>query len=215
MMHGVVSFGTGTASQIPGVVSWGKTGTTSGYIDAWFVGSTHASGAVPSMTVAVWVGYPDGSKSMAKDFGGKPVYGGTYPALIWKAYVEAAMGIYKREAAGLSVSQTPSSGSATGTGAPATGATATGAVPTTGSTAAAGTGAAKTGATSPATGTVTNAGGVNAPAATTPAGGTTTPTGGASTPGAGSTTAPTGSPPSTGQGGGVTAPGGGTAAPSG
>ena len=31
---------------------------------------------------------------MAKDYGGKPVYGGTYPALIWKAYVEAMLRYY-------------------------------------------------------------------------------------------------------------------------
>ena len=43
------------------------------------------------MTVAVWVGYPHGVKAMTKNFGGKPVYGGTFPAQIWKTYMENAM----------------------------------------------------------------------------------------------------------------------------
>jgi penicillin-binding protein 1A len=208
MMHGVISFGTGLAAQIPGLVEWGKTGTTSGYIDAWFVGSIKATGATPSMTVAVWVGYPNGSKSMAKDYGGKPVYGGTYPALIWKAYVQAAMQVYKREAAGLPGTQTPSSGSTSGTGAAGAGTTsATGSATGAGATGAAGTNATGTGTTNLGAGTVTNAGGSNAPASTSPTGGSTTPTGGSTTPTGGSTTPTTGTVPATGQGGGVTAPG--------
>ena len=55
----------------------GKTGTTSNYGDAWFVGWT------PQMTTAVWVGYPNGLVSMANDYHGAPVEGGTYPAIIW------------------------------------------------------------------------------------------------------------------------------------
>ena len=51
----------------------GKTGTTSDYADAWFVGWT------PQMTTAVWVGYPTSSKSMATAYNGGPVEGGTYP----------------------------------------------------------------------------------------------------------------------------------------
>ena len=88
-------------AQIPGVSAWGKTGTTSNYTDAWFVGSTPKDGKAPSMTVAVWVGYPNSDKSMAKDYGGKPVYGGTYPALIWKAYVEAALRYYNTGSTGI------------------------------------------------------------------------------------------------------------------
>ena len=54
-------------------------------------------GDIPSMTAAVWVGYPNReSRSMAHDYGGKPVYGGTYPALIWRDYMMAA--IQTREA---------------------------------------------------------------------------------------------------------------------
>ena len=61
-------------------------------------------GKAPSMTVAVWVGYPNGDKSMAKDYGGKPVYGGTYPALIWQAYVEAALRYYNTGSTGITSS---------------------------------------------------------------------------------------------------------------
>ena len=42
----------------------GKTGTTEGYGDAWFVGWT------PKYTVAVWVGYPNEVKSMETEFNG-------------------------------------------------------------------------------------------------------------------------------------------------
>src|SRR6202012_4239096 len=64
------SYGTGTNANIPGVDVVGKTGTTSNYVDAWFVGWT------PSMTVAVWVGYPDSGKPMLTNFNGQPVEGG-------------------------------------------------------------------------------------------------------------------------------------------
>ena len=49
------------------------------------------------MTVCVWVGYPNSDKSMAKDYGGKPVYGGTYPALIWRDYVVSAIATLNAE----------------------------------------------------------------------------------------------------------------------
>jgi penicillin-binding protein 1A len=207
MMHGVMQFGTGTAAQIPGVKAWGKTGTTSQYIDAWFVGSTPQTGPVPSMTVAVWVGFPNSSKSMAKSFGGKPVYGGTYPALIWRAYVTAAIQQYKREAAGLPISPSSPSGSTTSTGA------------TTGSTT---PNAGATGATSPTGATpATNTGGVATPATHTPAGattpssstGTVTGGGGSSAPPATTPSTPSSTPPPTTSSGGVTAPGGGVTAP--
>jgi penicillin-binding protein 1A len=50
MMRGVVRFGTGGGAHWPGRDRGGKTGTTSGFADAWFVGftSTH--------TITVWVG---------------------------------------------------------------------------------------------------------------------------------------------------------------
>ena len=77
--------GTGTAAAIPGRVVAGKTGTTENYGDAWFVGYT------PQLVTAVWVGYPGALVPMLHDFHGGPVEGGTYPALIWKSFMESAL----------------------------------------------------------------------------------------------------------------------------
>ena len=63
----------------------GKTGTTENYGDAWFVGYT------PDIVTAVWVGYPDELRPMLTEYHGRPVAGGTYPALIWKAFMEKAL----------------------------------------------------------------------------------------------------------------------------
>jgi penicillin-binding protein 1A len=84
MLSTVVAQGTGTRAQIPGAFVAGKTGTTENYGDAWFVGWTD------DITVAVWVGYPDELRPMETEFNGEPVAGGTYPAAIWKAFVEQA-----------------------------------------------------------------------------------------------------------------------------
>jgi penicillin-binding protein 1A len=78
----VVSSGTGknAATEEP---TWGKTGTTDDNGDAWFVGATD------EITVAVWVGHPDAVTPMTTEFGGAPVDGGTFPALIFHDVVLA------------------------------------------------------------------------------------------------------------------------------
>ena len=85
MLEGVVTSGTGTAAALPGRMVAGKTGTTENYGDAWFVGYT------PQLVTAVWVGYPNKLVPMTHDFHGSPVVGGTYPALIWKSFMESAL----------------------------------------------------------------------------------------------------------------------------
>jgi membrane peptidoglycan carboxypeptidase len=85
MLQGVVQYGTGKAAQIPGWQVAGKTGTTENYGDAWFVGYT------PQYVAAVWVGYPDKLIPMTTEFHGHPVAGGTFPALIWKAFMQKAI----------------------------------------------------------------------------------------------------------------------------
>ena len=81
----VVTQGTAVAAQIPGTFVAGKTGTTENYGDAWFVGWTD------KITVAVWVGYPDELRPMETEFRGQPVAGGTYPANIWRTFVERVL----------------------------------------------------------------------------------------------------------------------------
>jgi penicillin-binding protein 1A len=66
----------------------GKTGTTENYGDAWFVGYTKR------LTVAVWVGYADRLRPMETEFAGRPVAGGTYPALIFHDFMTAVQKVY-------------------------------------------------------------------------------------------------------------------------
>ena len=91
MLQGVIQGGTGTAAALPGREVAGKTGTTENYGDAWFVGFT------PQLVAAVWVGYPDKLVPMTTEFHGQPVAGGTYPALIWKAFMTKALAYLKAE----------------------------------------------------------------------------------------------------------------------
>ena len=91
LLRNVVMVGTGTRAQVGDVPISGKTGTTEGYGDAWFVGWT------PDYTIAVWVGYPNEFKSMETEFNGEPVAGGTFPAGIFKTFVESVLRIYPPE----------------------------------------------------------------------------------------------------------------------
>src|SRR5439155_21328607 len=77
--------GTGFRAGLPDRVAAGKTGTRENYGDAWCVGYT------PQLAVAVWVGYPNGLRPMTSEYHGKPVAGGTFPALIWKSFMESAL----------------------------------------------------------------------------------------------------------------------------
>ena len=91
MLTGVVQSGTGTSAAISGVDVAGKTGTTTNYADAWFVGWT------PQLTTAVWVGYPNRLVPMTSAYNGAPVEGGTYPAIIWHDFMVQALQILARE----------------------------------------------------------------------------------------------------------------------
>jgi penicillin-binding protein 1A len=99
----VISEGTGTRAALPdGRPEAGKTGTTENYGDAWFVGYT------PQLAVAVWVGYPKGLQPMLTEFHGKPVAGGTFPALIWKSFMEKALPALHDDPESFPAPQTPS-----------------------------------------------------------------------------------------------------------
>jgi penicillin-binding protein 1A len=91
MLETVLQYGTGRAAAI-GQFAAGKTGTTSNYGDAWFVGWSS------KYTVAVWVGYPNKLIPMTTDFNGAPVMGGTFPALIWHDFMTSALQIDKARA---------------------------------------------------------------------------------------------------------------------
>ncbi|MEK6275250.1 MAG: transglycosylase domain-containing protein [Actinomycetota bacterium] len=76
--------GTGVGANI-GRPAGGKTGTTENHADAWFCGIT------PTLSATVWVGYPQAEIPMT-NVHGISVAGGTFPATIWRLFMEAAIG---------------------------------------------------------------------------------------------------------------------------
>jgi penicillin-binding protein 1A len=77
MLHSVIEYGTGRAAQI-GRPAAGKTGTTSDYRDAWFIGYT------PDLIAGIWVGNDDNSPT-------RKVTGGGLPAQIWHSFMLRAL----------------------------------------------------------------------------------------------------------------------------
>jgi len=95
MMHSVVEEGTGKRAQLDGINVCGKTGTTNGFRDAWFVGYTG------NFTGAVWMGNDDFSPT-------KRMTGGTLPAIVWHAIMAYAhQGVELRPLAGLPAQHAP------------------------------------------------------------------------------------------------------------
>ncbi|GAC1537701.1 MAG: penicillin-binding protein 1A [Candidatus Velthaea sp.] len=78
MMTSVIKEGTGFPNAELGRPAAGKTGTTSDFRDAWFVGFT------PDLVTAVWLGN-DNYKRMYES------YGGNIPARIWARFMKAAL----------------------------------------------------------------------------------------------------------------------------
>jgi penicillin-binding protein 1A len=75
--------GTGTGAYF-GHTSGGKTGTTDNFADAWFCGFT------PSLEATIWIGYPRGEIPMLSVHG-IAVSGPTFPATIWRLFMEPAV----------------------------------------------------------------------------------------------------------------------------
>jgi penicillin-binding protein 1A len=70
---------------VPGHDIAGKTGTTSNYNDAWFIGYT------PSLTTAVWMGYSQSESEQMRSVRGAPVTGGSLPATIFQRFMTQAL----------------------------------------------------------------------------------------------------------------------------
>src|SRR5262249_4034936 len=79
LLKGVVLEGTGQRAKALGRPAAGKTGTTSGYYDAWFVGYT------PHISTGVWVGF-DNEKSL-----GRFETGNAVALPIWVDYMNVAV----------------------------------------------------------------------------------------------------------------------------
>ncbi len=84
ILQEAVSAGTGEAAGIarPQI---GKTGTAANHTNAWFVG------AVPQLVAAVWVGFKSGLVPMEAPRTRITVYGGTWPAQIWRLFMVRAL----------------------------------------------------------------------------------------------------------------------------
>ncbi len=76
--------GTGQQAKIGRPIA-GKTGTTEGNHDAWFIGYT------PELVAAVWVGFPEGNIPMVAPNTEYTITGGTWPARIWSRFAISAL----------------------------------------------------------------------------------------------------------------------------
>lgn len=79
ILQEAVADGTGAGAAVPGWDVIGKTGTSDGPADAWFVG------AVPVLSATVWVGRPDSDKAVPG------LTGGTVSAPIWRSFMVEAL----------------------------------------------------------------------------------------------------------------------------
>ncbi len=86
LLEGVMHFGTGAAAAQLNHPLGGKTGTTSNYTDAWFMGFS------PSITCGVWVGY-DSRESL-----GEKETGARAALPIWMNWMRAAIAATPHEA---------------------------------------------------------------------------------------------------------------------
>ncbi len=78
-----IQYGTGVGARIDRPAA-GKTGTNEKHEDAWFAGYT------PDLATTVWVGYTRGEIPM-ENVHGIAVAGGTFPATIWRLFMQPAL----------------------------------------------------------------------------------------------------------------------------
>jgi len=84
VLRGAVENGTGTAARLFGREVAGKTGTTSDYTDARFVGYT------PNLVTSVWLGFDNNNHKLLDVRGLSAVSGGSLPAQIWHDFMDQA-----------------------------------------------------------------------------------------------------------------------------
>jgi penicillin-binding protein 1A len=84
VLRQVILRGTGRGAKLDRVAA-GKTGTGEEHRDAWFCGYT------PDLATSVWVGFPEGQVSMVPPRTRISVFGGTWPADIWRRFMSAAL----------------------------------------------------------------------------------------------------------------------------
>jgi penicillin-binding protein 1A len=95
MMNKVVEEGTGKRAMLDGIKAAGKTGTTNGYRDAWFVGFTG------NLVCGVWFGNDDYSPT-------NRMTGGALPAMTWHEIMKYAhQGIEIKNIPGVAPSVAP------------------------------------------------------------------------------------------------------------
>jgi penicillin-binding protein 1A len=84
VLKSAVENGTGQAARLFGREVAGKTGTTSDYTDARFVGYT------PNLVTSVWLGFDNPKKKLVGVRGLAGVSGGSLPAQIWHDFMDVA-----------------------------------------------------------------------------------------------------------------------------